>query len=132
MEYVLQWHIPNRVLVLNVSGDVSLWDLERFNSEMTHYLEVGTSPVHLVSIGNNIRRVPTNLMNIQQTISYVHHPHMGWTIIVQEKANSLAGFVLSVAAQASGMKMRQVKNVGDGLATLGQLDSSVISYASLG
>jgi len=130
MDYRLEWHIPNRVLILTVSGDVSLEELARFNRAVLNYLEQGVAPVHLVSIGDNIRRVPTNLMLIKETVTYIQHPKMGWTIIVQEKANSLTGFMVSVAAQATGMKMHLVKNVGDGLETLRRLDQSIGSYAS--
>ena len=130
MDYQLEWHIPKRVLNLIVSGDVSLEDLVRFNKDVLSYLEDGTAPVHLVSIGNNIRRVPTNLMLIKQTVTYLQHPSMGWTIIVQEKANALTGFMVSVAAQATGMKLHQVKNVADGLETLRRLDQSIASYVS--
>ena len=129
MEYRLEWHIPRRVLILTVSGDVSLADLERFNSSVISYLEQGIAPVHLVSIGDNIRHVPTNLMQIKAAVTYLQHPNIGWTIIVQEKANSLTGFMVSVAVQATGMKMRQVKTLVDGLETLSRLDQSVGSHA---
>ena len=65
-------------------------------------------------------------MLIKETVSYLQHPNMGWTIIVQEKANPLAGFIVPVAAQATGMKMRQVKNVADGIEALRRLDQSVM------
>ena len=131
MKYVLDWHIPNRVLVLNVSGDVSLDDLEHFNNDMNHYLEHGLLPIHLISIGDNIRRVPTNLMAIKQTVTFVHHSNMGWAIIVQEKANPVTGFMLTVAVQATGMKMCRAKNIHDGLVILSRLDSSIDQYASI-
>ncbi|MBA3874827.1 MAG: hypothetical protein H0X30_37340 [Anaerolineae bacterium] len=125
MQFGLEWHIPRRVLVLTVSGDVSLEELAQFNKAMLSHLEQGIPPVHLVSIGDNIRRVPTSIMLIKQTVTYLQHPNMGWTIIVQEKANPLTGFMVSVAAQATGMKMRQVKNASDGLETLARLDHSI-------
>jgi len=131
MKYVLDWHIPKRVLVLNVSGDVSLNELERFNNDMNRYLEYGILPIHLISIGNNIRRVPTNLMEVQQAITFVHHSHMGWTIVVQEKFNPVTGFMLAVAVQATGMKMRKAKNINDGLETLRHLDDSIAPYVSI-
>jgi len=125
MDYQLDWHILRRVLMLTVSGDVSLNELVRFNKDVLKFLENGTAPIHLVSVGNNIRRVPTNLMLIKETVTYLQHPSMGWTIIVQEKANSLTGFMISVAAQATGMKLHQVKNVADGLETLRRLDQTI-------
>ena len=125
MQFGLEWHMPRRVLILTVSGDVSLEELVQFNTAMLSHLEQGVPPVHLVSLGDNIRRVPTNILLIKQTLTYLQHPNMGWTIIVQEKANSLAGFMVSVAAQATGMKMRQVKNASDGVETLARLDQSI-------
>ena len=130
MEYGFEWHIARRVLVLTVSGDVSLEDLERFNHSMIDNLEQGIAPVHLVSIGHNIQRVPTNLMLIKETVTFLQHPHMGLTVIVQEKANPLTGFIVSVASQATGMKMCQVKSVVDGLETLRRLDQSIGSYVT--
>jgi hypothetical protein len=124
MEYRLEWNVPSRVLVLHVSGDISIEELGKFNEDMNHYLDAGTDCVHLVSIGNNIRRVPTNLMEIKQNLTYLQHPKMGWTIIVQEKPNHLTGFIVSVAAQATGMKMRQFKNLEDSLEALKRLDPS--------
>jgi hypothetical protein len=131
MDYRFEWHIPKRVLILTVSGDVTMQELERFNCSVIEYLEQGTSPVHLVSIGENIRQVPTNLMLIKETVTYLQHPNMGWTIIVQGKANHLTGFMVSVAAQATGMKLRQVKSIADGLETLGRLDQSIGNHVSL-
>jgi hypothetical protein len=125
MEYTLEWNIPSHVLLLHVSGDVSVEDLGKFNHDMNHYLDEGISCVHLVSIGDNIRRVPTNLMQIKENLSYLQHPKMGWTIIVQEKPNPLTGFIVSVAAQATGMKMHQAKNLEESLTVLNRLDSSL-------
>jgi len=124
MEYSLEWKIPRHILVLHVSGDISIEELGRFNQDMNHYLDEGAEHVHLVSVGDNIRRVPTNLMQIKENLTYIQHPKMGWTIIVQEKPNPLTGFIVSVASQATGMKVRQVKNVEDSLETLKRLDSS--------
>lgn len=132
MQFGFEWHIPRRVLILTVSGDVSLEELVQFNAAMLSHLEQGIPPVHLVSLGDNIRRVPTNILLIKQTLTYLQHPNMGWTIVVQEKANSLAGFMVSVAAQATGMKMRQVKNASDGVETLARLDHSISSPVSSG
>jgi hypothetical protein len=130
MEYEFEWHIPKRVLVLTVSGDVSVDDLVRFNQSMINNLEQGSAPVHLVSIGHNIQRVPTNLMLIKETVTFLQHPNMGWIVIVQEKANPLTGFIVSVASQATGMKMRHVKSITDGLDTLKWLDQSIGSYVA--
>ncbi len=124
MEYTLQWNVPRCVLVLHVSGDVSIEELGKLNQDMKQYLDEGTECVHLVSIGDNIRRVPTNLMQIKENLTYLQHPKMGWTMIVQEKPNPLTGFIVAVASQATGMKMRQVKNFEDSLETLKRLDSS--------
>ncbi len=124
MDYSLQWTVPTRVLVLHVSGDVSIEELRKFDQDMNHYLDEGNGCVHLVSIGDNIRRVPTNLMLIKENLTYLQHPKMGWTILVQEKPNPLTGFIVSVASQATGMKMRQVKNLEESLETLKRLDSS--------
>lgn len=124
MEYRLEWQVPSRVLVLHVSGDVSIEELKQFNEDMNRYLDTGIGCVHLVSIGENIRRVPTNLMEIKQNLTYIQHPKMGWTIIVQEKPNPLTGFILSVAVQATGMKMRQFKNLEASLEALKRLDPS--------
>lgn len=130
MEYRFEWHVPRRVLLLTVSGDVSLRDLERFNHSMIDNLEQGIGPVHLVSIGHNIQRVPTNLMLIKETVTFLQHPNMGWIVVVQEKANPLTGFIVSVASQATGMKMRQVKTLVDGIETLRRLDQSIESYVT--
>jgi hypothetical protein len=125
MEYKLDWYLPKRVLMLTISGDVSLKDLELFNGSVMNYLEEGIAPVHLVSIGHNIRRVPTNLIQIKQVVTYIQDPKIGWTIIVQEKPNPLTGFIASVATQAAGVKIRHVKSVVDGLEALKRLDQSL-------
>ncbi len=124
MDYTLEWNVLRRILVLHVSGDISIEELARFNQDMHHYLDEGTGFVHLVSIGDNIRRVPTNLMLIKENLTYLQHPKMGWTMIVQEKPNPLTGFIVSVASQATGMKLRQVKNLDESLEVLKRLDSS--------
>ncbi|MCA0457633.1 MAG: hypothetical protein LCI00_26945 [Chloroflexi bacterium] len=124
MDYTMEWHIPKRVILIRVSGDVSLEELERFNNDILKHLNEGIAPVHLISIGENIRRVPTNLMKIRQTTTYLQHPNMGWTVIVQEKPNPLSGFMVSVATQASGMKLRQVKSLADALETLTRIDQT--------
>ena len=130
MEYGFEWHIPKRVLVLTVSGDVSMDDLAQFNQSMIDNLEQGNAPVHLISIGHNIQRVPTNLMLIKETVTFLQHPNMGWVVIVQEKANPVTGFIVSVATQATGMKMRQVKNVPDAVETLKRLDQTIGGYGT--
>lgn len=125
MEYSLQWQIPKCVLLLYVSGDISIEELADFNRDMNRYLDEGAECVHVVSVGNNIRRVPTNLLRIKQTMTYLQNPHMGWTILVQEKPNPLTGFLVSVATQATGMKIYHVKYVEDSVETLRRLDPNL-------
>ncbi len=69
MEYKLEWKIPKRVLLAEVSGDVTLEDLRIFNADVVHHLDDGIGPVHLISMGENIRHVPTNLMQIRSIIN---------------------------------------------------------------
>ncbi len=125
MEYSLQWRVPKCVLLLYVSGDITIEDLANFNRDMNQHLDEASGNVHVVSVGNNIRRVPTNLMRIKETLTYLHNPHMGWTIIVQEKPNPLTGFLVSVATQATGMKIYHVKYVEDSVETLMRLDPTL-------
>jgi hypothetical protein len=125
MEYSLQWQIPKCVLLLYVSGDITIEELVKFNQDMNRHLDESPKAVHVVSVGNNIRRVPTNLMRIKQTMTYLQHPHMGWTILVQEKPNPLTGFLVSVATQATGMKIYYVKYVEDSVETLKRLDPAL-------
>jgi hypothetical protein len=49
---------------------------------------------------------------------------------VQEKENPVTGFIVSVAAQATGMKLRQVKNVPDAVETLKRLDQTIGGYGT--
>ena len=125
MNYVVQWHIPKRAMLLKVSGDVGVEDLQALNSELIHYLQEGIAPVHLISVGSNIGHVPTNLMKIQQSVSFVQHPKLGWTVIVQEVSNPLIVFLVKVAMQASGTKVKYVKNIQTSEETLMRLDQSL-------
>lgn len=125
MEYKLEWKIPKRVLLAEVSGDVTLEDLRIFNADVVHHLDDGIGPVHLISMGENIRHVPTNLMQIRSIINYIHHPDIGWTIVVKPKTNRLTEFMLSVTAKATGMQLEQVKNLGHGIEVLKKLDESL-------
>ncbi len=130
MQYTLQWHIRKRVILLHEIGNVSIEDLRRFNQDLLTYLDEGDAPTHLLSIGENIRQVPTGLMEIRQTATFLQHPNMGWTMIIQEKSNPLTGFIISVATQATGMKLRHVKNITEGLETLMRIDQTLTNDVS--
>ncbi len=125
MEYKLEWKIAKRILMAEVSGDVTLEDLRNFNTDVVRHIEIGVRPVHLISYGENIRHIPTNLMQIRSIISYIHHPDLGWTIVVKPKTNRLTEFMLSVTAQATGMQLQQVKNLEHGIEVLKKLDESL-------
>lgn len=125
MEYVFDWKLPKRILVTKVSGNVSLDDLRQFNTELVRYLDDGDAPVHIISIGDNLHNIPTNIMQIKTVLSFVQHPHLGWIIIVKEKSNHVTEFIISISSQATGMQFQQVKSMTHAIESLKQHDDTL-------
>lgn len=75
MAYELSWYMPDKVLLLTLSGDYTLPDAWQVNQSIVDMLDQSMSPLLLVIDARNMNR-PHNFQELRGAQTYMHHDNL--------------------------------------------------------
>lgn len=105
----------------HVVGDQTLDQFATLNEELIALLDAGDAPVHLLIDVSQMGSIPSNIMKVQQTFTYLRHPALGWSLFIGEM-NALTRLVVSVTNQVSGLDIKLVNTLEEALLLLKRVD----------
>ena len=123
MPYKLGWYQANRVVFANVC-EVTLQEVRCLNEAIAWHLDSGSKPTHLIIDLSEMRRHPTNVIHLKQTLTFMKHPHLGYMVVVG--ATALASTLTTILMRLFGVKYRMFQNMNEALTFLRQYDRSMI------
>lgn len=82
MAYQLAWNIPQKILRLDLSEDVSLADFLEINRLMTDYLKEKQSRIAIVVDASNLKIAPYGIEPIRVTQTYLRNQQIAYVLIV--------------------------------------------------
>lgn len=93
MAYKTDYLIPKRILLNYLYGTMDKGDFERLREDSFRLMDLGTAPIHVLSIMDPQIQYARNLQTIVAMMKGTDelHPHSGW--IVQVTQQSLHRFV---------------------------------------
>jgi hypothetical protein len=125
MAYHFEWLVPERVIFHYLSATQDMAAARQSLAELTARLDVGKAPTHYVADLRHNQKLPTtNIREIQMLSSFVHHPHLGWIVVIG-RGNPTVNFVLTVVARLTGVRYRAVDTPQDAVAFLSTIDPTL-------
>ena len=126
MPYKTMWYKPDRVAYLELLGEFSLEEMvESSEAIRDQYLEVGTSPVHLVCDLRGLSGHSRDLRAARRAAEiYLNHPSMGWVIVIGMDS-PIVKFLLSIISQMTQTDVKTVQSLEEVDMVLRRIDGSL-------
>jgi hypothetical protein len=123
MSVQLRWIVPGRVLLIHLTGTVSLNLLERGFARLRQ-LRGGSLPVHVLLDLREVKRFPGNILRLQHAGSaYFHSPSAGRTLFLMK--NWLHRYTLEVIWREYKRRWQIFDSLPPALTFLRSVDSTL-------
>src|SRR5258708_5595494 len=66
MSFEISWLIDQRVVYVNISGDIEIHDIQQLGTTFKEYYSQGTPPIYVVLDFNKVKRAPISLEQIKK------------------------------------------------------------------
>jgi hypothetical protein len=102
----VRWFIPDRIVLHEFSGDITLEDATRASLEGPALANQGTPPVHMLVTLTAVTHYPRSVRQIEAAIRINPNvDRLGWVVILV-KRNPVLRFVATILTQVRYSKMR--------------------------
>jgi len=118
------WYIPNRVVYLNLSGDISMDDAIDMGKTNLDFLNAGEPPVHFIIDATEIGSAPLRLSLATEASSWVKHDNIGWVVIVG--MSGFPKFLLTVIHNTLRFKMGNANSIPEAVEWLTKNDATLL------
>lgn len=123
MPHIVNWLIENCLVLIKVSGDVSVEDAEVINAEVVALLRAGEPPVHVLSDLTELRKFPFDLIGMRRALSYLQEPNLGW--VMAYGPSSIASSFARLLTSLVRVRLRFVRDQADALNVLAGMDARI-------
>jgi N-acyl-L-homoserine lactone synthetase len=123
MSYIVDWLVKDHLILVQVSGNLPLEDVEIINAKLTELLRAGQPPVHMLADLKELGRFPFDLISMRRASTYLQEPNLG--LIMAYGASSLASSFAQLLTSIVGVKMRFVRSYEQALQALAAEDSRI-------
>ena len=122
--FALTWPIENRVLLVSITGNVTLDLFKAIDRTLTMALDNAQPPMYIIAhiSDAHVHAKPFDVLNAMR---FTQHPHLGRFIIVGP--NRLARFVASVVFQLRSANVSFAQDDATALDQIRKQDSSIAS-----
>jgi hypothetical protein len=93
MSHTVKWFQPERIIYMQVEGNITLEETKSVSNDITALLDVGVAPVHLIVDDHAVEKMPSQLRELNKNFEFMRHPAMG-TIMSVGKADPILNFVI--------------------------------------
>ena len=128
MPYKMQWMVPNRVILTQFWGRVSLQDIQQFISDLQHTIPKGTPQVHHISDGLEIEYIDISLKTLQMILRGIRpSEYLGWHIEVTD--NPINQMISSIVSRFANVSYRTSDSMQGALSFLKASDDTLPLHA---
>ena len=123
--YVLDWVIPERVLLLRYTKPEPLTSdvLTQIGADLTTLIEDGVAPIHLITDSNLQGDVKVNIAAMREAFTVFEDKRWGWVMLVG--LNRVSNFFANVMCNIFRIKFETPKSVEAAIKRLHKLDESL-------
>jgi hypothetical protein len=124
MGYQVQWYLEQRVVLVTLSGHLSMDEILQMHATTGHMVETGSAPVHILVDVTTLQSHPTNIREIAQASGYLSHANMGWAILINP--SRITQFVVTLVGGVTKVKNKSVHSIEEALKVLHHVDITLI------
>ncbi len=132
MPYTISWYIEHRVILIEVSGPVSLDEFERLHSESFEYVAASSHKVHAIADISTFTAVPNNLKMLMSSAHKDKNDRQGMTVLVAPTMPRILYFLVSVLLQSLRLEYRMADTVDEAMEILRRIDAEIMGLATPG
>lgn len=120
------WYIPDQVFYLELTGNITVHDLEILAQISAYLIETYRGVmIHNVTDTSHIEKLSISLPDVIRTFKVFSKSQLsGWVIFVGD-VNKILHFIMSTLSQLLGYKFRVFKTLEEGLTFLNNADRSL-------
>ncbi len=123
MTFTVTWHVPNRLYLVRIAGDLTLDELRDGLERTRAFVRAGEPPVHTIIDLRQLGSQPRNLPEIIKASSVLREPNLGWVMILSN--DPFSQFVASVVSQITGARFKIFQDSAAVIEHLKQVDSTL-------
>ena len=120
MAYTFSWVVPQRILLIELEGEVKVEEMSPLVDETHAHVNSGQAPVHILIDANKLMNRPVNFQQITQLSKSMSNPATGWWIIMNP--GKMVWFTASVLSKLLGVKLKSAESTQEALSILQRVD----------
>jgi len=129
MSIAVFWQVENRVIYVEVQGDVPIEDVWTSTEEITKLLDSGQRPVHLLADMRQMGKIPTQVNQMRLANQAVmQHPALGQVFGIGSM-NPIVQLLAAVITQVARVEYRSVSSPEEAMRILERTDLTLAEAA---
>lgn len=104
MSYTSSWYLDKRIVYTRVQGDLTPEEALTIGEKHAEFLREGDRPIYIVVDVAEMKKFPTNILQIKQASAYLSDPALGWVILVG--GSTLTTSFANIITQLTGSHFR--------------------------
>ncbi len=130
MPHKIQWLVPDRVIIAQISGDIAIEEVTEINREFTALLDAGRAPIYIINDLRHLGKFPFDLIGVRRATTFFRHPKLG--LVVAYGAMRPASVFSQVLTQIAGVKLRFARNHDEAVQLLMAEDAEIKALIEAG
>lgn len=126
------WHTEGRIIYDRPQGIITIEMAQAASDAVLALLNSQTSvpanSIHLIIDMRQVQDFPRNLSSATQTLQYMRHPALGWTLMITE--NQVQRIFASVLAQVFRVRFKMVATLEEAVSFLRRYDTTLETVLS--
>jgi len=123
MPYQTDWYIEDRVVKIDVTGELTLDQIDAFDADYHYKTENGMPPVHMLLNCNRVTRFPMDIGKIYPVLSKRKHTRAGWILLIS--GNSACQYVVQNLTNLLKIRFHSCSSVEEAFVFLTQVDETL-------
>lgn len=130
MPYKTNWYIEGEVIEAEIWGEQTVEELQQSNHELIQYLKQADNRlIHILMQDTKLEKIPLNMVELQNVLTYAKHPNLGWVVICGDKEQNIKDkaqeFILQLLARVTRANYLRVKTFDDAINHLKSVDPTI-------
>lgn len=123
MPYQISWMVQQRLMHIELFGNMTLDELRAVAQESIAYTQAGIAPVHAVIDQSRVERVPISLSTLVNSMTIGVQPNSGVSVLVG--GSRFTRYITQMLYQLVRLDMRQAEDIDQAIAVLQRLDETL-------
>ena len=123
MSFLVDWFVEQRVIQVELQGNVTLAQIEDIIEHIDRHVEQGVAPIHIIMDMTHVTTHPSMIQIKKVSGGRKPDPRMGWTLVVG--ANLISRLINNALLQINNVRYRNFASYDDALAFLQEVDDTL-------